>query len=130
MGRLLPFSKYVNEVTPLTADDALDRLRLSMRQGSVSAVAMLTDGLENLCINRASGQPYPPFFVPFFEAIVKPMDTAKGERQLASFLNSDRVCSKTEDDKTLLVAGRLSQYGEKALPGEQDPLGQRGDLSS
>jgi serine/threonine protein phosphatase PrpC len=99
--------EYANEVAPLTAPKSLEMVRFSVRQTSVKALALLTDGLQNLCINTATGRPYVPFFAPFFDAIAQEIDTLEVSRQLACFLDSESVCGKTDDDKTLLVVGRI-----------------------
>lgn len=106
--------EYANETTPLTADHALDSLCIAVHHPvQVQAVALLTDGLQNLSLNLASGIPYAPFFTPFFEAIThQPFDAPAMSAQLADFLASERVCAKTDDDKTLLIAGRVSVTGE------------------
>jgi len=99
--------EYANEVTPLTSPDALEVARFTVHRRAVQALAMLTDGLQNLCVNIATGRPYEPFFVPFFNGVVKGMNTAEASRELGTFLGSPAICGRTDDDKTLVVIGRL-----------------------
>ncbi len=99
--------EYANEVTPLTDQKALDAVRFYVRSIPVKAVALLSDGLQSLSINLATGTPYKPFFAPLFESLCQPIDTAETSLQLAEFLNSERICLKTDDDKTLLVVGKI-----------------------
>jgi hypothetical protein len=109
-GRLETLSEpqrgeYANEVLPLTADDALDRLRIQVWRTPVEALALFSDGLQALALDLAGGTPFERFFAPFLGALADPFDsTATGER-LAAFLDTPRVCARTDDDKTLLVAG-------------------------
>lgn len=105
--------EYANEVTPLTAQNALDFVRFSARPISVKAVALLSDGLQNLSINAATRTPYAPFFTPFFDAIGQVIDIDETSKQLADFLDSERICSKTDDDKTLVVVGKVQPEREK-----------------
>lgn len=100
--------EYANEVAPLTAKNALDLVRFSVHSISVRAVALLSDGLQNLCINTVTGAPYAPFFSPFFNGINQVIDTTEASEQLAEFLASERICSKTDDDKTLVVTGYIN----------------------
>jgi hypothetical protein len=68
----------------------------------LSALALLTDGLEPVATELASGKPFTPFFAPLFSF------TARGGQagQLQDFLASDRVGTRTHDDTTLLLAVR------------------------
>lgn len=100
--------EYANEVLPLTGQGALDAVRFSTHQSEIEALALLTDGLQNLCIQAQTGEPYTPFFAPFFDAIKKPVDVEDTSKKLGEFLDSERVCSKTDDDKTLVVLGKIS----------------------
>lgn len=104
--------EYANETIPLTASDALTLAHFSARQAEVKALALLTDGLQSLSINTATGVPYAPFFAPLFEGIGQPIDTDETSNQLGDFLDSERVCAKTDDDKTLVVVGEVLQIKE------------------
>ena len=108
--------EYANEVAPLTAPDALKMVRFYVQQGSVKAIALLTDGLQNLCINMATTRPYEPFFIPFFDAVGQEIDTVEVSQQLACFLGTESVCRKTDDDKTLVVVGKILHRDDSAGP--------------
>lgn len=99
--------EYANQVLPLTAVDALDRLRVAFLPRPVQSAALLSDGLQSLALNLAAGEPFAPFFRPFFKAVGQLPDPGVTGEQLAAFLASDRVNARTDDDKTLLVAGRV-----------------------
>ena len=49
----------------------------------------------------------------FFEAVKKPLDAKEISKQLGEFLDSERVCSKTDDDKTLVILGKIEQKNLK-----------------
>lgn len=93
--------EYLNETVFLTSSG----WRASMRTAVVSAagvdgLAAMTDGLQLVAFELATGTPHPPFFEPFL-AFVRddgPVD------QLEAFLASDRVAARTDDDVTLVVA--------------------------
>ncbi len=108
--------EYDNETIPLTVPEALRFVRCQAESVKAHCVALLTDGLQNLCINRATADPYAPFFAPFFEALrQQTLDTAAASSQLEQFLGSDRICERTDDDKTLVVIGKLHQPSESDL---------------
>lgn len=111
--------EYANEVLPLTAIDAVDLVRIELREETIKGVALLTDGLQNLCINTVSSQAFKPFFEPFFEAVCRPLDVTEASRALDSFLSSEAVCRKTDDDKTLVVIGRLKATEESSSTNEE-----------
>jgi hypothetical protein len=97
-------SEYVNETTFLTSQNYLEAAYIHVRPiVGVDAVAAMSDGMQMLAVTYADNSPHPPFFIPLFRFAVN--REATGE-ELASFLRSDRVCSHTDDDKTIVVAVR------------------------
>jgi hypothetical protein len=54
-----------------------------------------------LALDMARREPHPPFFQPLF-AFAQRADASQSE--LLAFLDSERVCARTEDDKTLVLA--------------------------
>lgn len=94
--------EYLNETVFLTSNDYKERARVVVlpHHGS-RALALLTDGLEGLALNLAEGSAHMPFFAPLFRFAAEP---DASEAELASFLESARVCARTDDDKTLLLA--------------------------
>jgi hypothetical protein len=68
--------------------------------------ALLTDGLTPLAIIDKDNGPHPAFFEPFEQFALNARDPAVASEQLGEFLMSERVCSRTDDDKTLFVAVR------------------------
>jgi hypothetical protein len=66
----------------------------------------MTDGLLRLVLN-CQHQPHVPFFQPLLTVGVEVDHEAHGNGQLADFLTSERVCARTDDDKTVVLALRL-----------------------
>jgi len=96
--------EYLNETTFLTADDFLDKAQFFVSTDEeIRAVAILTDGLEMVALNRATGEPHPPFFRPLWDFAGQP---DAREEELVRFLSSDRLKPYTDDDKTLVLAVR------------------------
>lgn len=99
-------SEFVNETAALSNPEALHQVRWAIRPIRVVAAALFTDGLQSLAINFVDHTPHVPFFMPFFEAIQQPLDTTQASSDLDQFLSSERVCARTDDDKTLLLIGQ------------------------
>jgi serine/threonine protein phosphatase PrpC len=102
--------EYANETLPITLPNALELVHLLALPIAPQAIAILTDGLQSLAINTQTGIPYEPFFSPFFEAILQPLASGlnikNSSQLLADFLRSERVCARTDDDKTLVIVGK------------------------
>lgn len=99
--------EYFNETISVTSVNAIDNTNFSVYQVNIKAVALLTDGLQNLSVNTSNETPYLPFFKPFFDGIGQISNVVDASEQLENFLNSDRVCNRTDDDKTLIVIGKM-----------------------
>lgn len=72
----------------------------------IRALAAMTDGLTNLAIDKTSGRPHAPFFAPLMEVPGGIRDHGAALEDLYAFLTSDRLNARTDDDKTLVLAGR------------------------
>jgi len=96
--------------TYFVTDDAGARLRISRSSQRLDAIAVFTDGIERLALDFAQSKP----FAPFFDGMMRPLagvqiqgrSSAISEK-LGSFLASETVNSRTDDDKTLILARRL-----------------------
>ena len=70
----------------------------------MQGVSLLTDGLQMLALDYANNIPHVPFFSPLFKLTTEENFTIEA---LSRFLESERVCERTDDDKTLVLAVRL-----------------------
>ena len=98
--------EYANETYFLSQPDALQHLEIALYAQPVRALALMTDGLLRLVLDSGR-QPHVPFFQPLLTFGVEVDDEALGNGQLAGFLASERVCARTDDDKTIVLALRL-----------------------
>jgi hypothetical protein len=98
--------EYANETYFLSQPDALQHLDVAVYAEPVRALALMTDGLLRLVLN-GQHQPHVPFFQPLLTFGVEIDGEAQGNEQLAGFLASERVCARTDDDKTVVLALRL-----------------------
>ena len=111
--------EYVNETYFLTMPEALTMLEVQSYERNVTALALMTDGLIRLAIQTATNEPHVPFFEPLFAFVSQMNDGVKAQEQLATLLASERVCERTDDDKTLVLVARPSQT-EARCASEED----------
>ncbi len=97
--------EYVNESSFITDSNYLQKVRyVILPQEELEGIALFTDGLEMLALDYATKKAYEPFFLPLFKFAASSHAT---QQELAAFLASDRVCERTDDDKTIVLAVRL-----------------------
>ena len=72
----------------------------------VSALALLSDGLEPVATDLASGEPHAPFFDPLASFVLKESGRERLEEDLEAFLSSERVQERSADDLSLILAVR------------------------
>ncbi len=109
--------EFANETNFITQPDALEKMDLQVWDRTVDAIAVTSDGLIHLAMEFPSGEPYRPFFDPLFAFAGSTGDAELAAAQLADFLSSDRVCARTDDDKSLVIAQRIGNRAETALLG-------------
>jgi hypothetical protein len=97
-------AEYINETVFLTSPDFLTQAHYTVSAAQdLTAIALFSDGLQLLAMQYADNTAHKPFFGPVFEFASRPDATVE---ELAEFLRSERVCERTDDDKTLSVAVR------------------------
>ncbi len=97
-------AEYLNETVFLTSRGWRDDARTAVVDATdIDAVALLTDGLQLVALDLASGAPHAPFFEPLFAFAG---DEANDPNELDTFLGSARIAERTDDDKTLVIAVR------------------------
>lgn len=88
--------------------DAILNLRIDVIDDlPIDRVALFTDGLERLALDFTTQQPHGRFFETMFASVApgpSPGRNIVRSGQLADFLDCDAVTSRTDDDKTLILA--------------------------
>jgi uncharacterized protein YegL len=95
--------EYINETTFVTSANALESMRVYVKKGKPEFICASTDGLERLAIKMSDWTPFAPFFQPLEEYLRETSNPEKEDEYLISFLDSDRLNARTDDDKTLLL---------------------------
>ena len=96
--------QFANITTFLTTAGALDAMQFEKIDGKLSALAGFSDGLQTLALNFTNRSAHGPFFLPMFDSIKNCDDETSLIAPLQSFLASEPVAARTEDDKTLVLA--------------------------
>jgi hypothetical protein len=98
--------EYANETYFLTQPDAAHRAVVYAARRPVRALALTTDGLLRLALKLPAYEPHSRFFQPLLAFAHEAADETQAQAELADFLASERVGTRTDDDKTLLLAVR------------------------
>lgn len=99
--------EYVNMTNFITQEDVLEHLSVEISDCSnFSSISMFTDGLQGLAINLASMVPHVPFFEPMLKTLKQYSEDNEVDfnAKLMQFLQSENINSRTDDDKTLILA--------------------------
>jgi hypothetical protein len=88
-------------------DEPEPQLRVTRPKISITSIALFSDGLERLALDFAEQKPYSGFFEGIFKPLIQSTVTGKDKAlsaALTKYLNSDVINSRTDDDKSLILA--------------------------
>ncbi len=108
--------EYANTTHFLSEDNFRHHLRIEIIAQNISELAVLTDGLQMLALDIAGAKAHEPFFAPLFKTLRNGSDVAGLQVALMEFMASKRVNDRTDDDKSLLLATRISADVPLNLP--------------
>lgn len=101
--------EFANTTNFVVSEKAVSALEFELAERPVSEIAIFTDGIENLVLQKANRAVHEPFFRSMFPAVrrskVNGFDEALS-RSLEGYLSSKAVTNRTDDDKTLILASR------------------------
>ncbi|MEH2110254.1 PP2C family serine/threonine-protein phosphatase [Nostoc sp.] len=95
--------EFANETTFITSTNALKEMQVEVIPEKQEFICASTDGLEKVAIRLSDWKPFSPFFKPLEEYLHEPVNGEEEDKYLTEFLNSERLNSRTDDDKTLLL---------------------------
>ncbi len=95
--------EFANETTFITSTNALKEMQVKVITEKQEFICASTDGLEKVAIRLSDWKPFSPFFKPLEEYLHEPVNPEEEDKYLMEFLNSERLNSRTDDDKTLLL---------------------------
>jgi hypothetical protein len=101
--------EFANSTNFVTSERAVPTMEFMRLDEAVEEVAVFTDGIENLVLQKASRTAHAPFFDSMFPPLRKSQASgvdAGLSQALDKYLSSSTINSRTDDDKTLILASR------------------------
>lgn len=95
--------EFINETTFVTSENALDNMQVDVLAGEQEFICAATDGLERVAVRMSDWLPFAPFFQPLEDYLWETSDRTQEDEYIKSFLESDRLNARTDDDKTLVL---------------------------
>ncbi len=100
--------EFTNTTYFITGEDFTQHLEIQMIDELVSHFAAFTDGMERLVLNFSGRCPHEPFFNQMFDTVRSCSNLTSLTHDLITFLNSQPVNERTDDDRTLVLAVRTT----------------------
>lgn len=96
--------EYINTTNFVTDKNISQKIMFKILYNNITEISIFTDGLESIALNFSKKEPHVPFFTPFFNLLKNcpPGENKELSDALAEFLNSELICKKTYDDKTIV----------------------------
>jgi hypothetical protein len=107
--------EFANQTNFIVQENLSEILEFEYSQGTVNRVALFTDGIERLVLDFSDRSVYPPALNSIFEWLHNNPQLNPDEipsSALFTYLNSSFINSRTDDDKSLVMATRAA--GEKS----------------
>ena len=95
--------EFANVTVFLTSQGAFEHLQFKRIEGRMSAVAGFTDGIQSLALDFGARIPGVRFFNAMFSSLRSSSDATELLAPLRNLLESEMICSRTDDDKTLVL---------------------------
>ena len=100
--------EYANTTFFLSDEQFLDHLYILRTESFPDEIALFTDGLQSLVLSFSDRTAHAGFFRPLFDALKKSPENSLSDfsAQLQNFLCRDEITTRSDDDKTLILAVR------------------------
>lgn len=102
--------EFANETYFLTDDNAMSVVDIRTWQQDYKSIIVMTDGITRLAFHIPGYSPHEQFFRPLISYALRLPDQLTGNDKIKSFLTSQKVCERTHDDKSLVVAVNSGEY--------------------
>jgi Protein phosphatase 2C len=103
--------EYINTTNFVTSSDAAEVMEFASVARRIESFSSFSDGIESLVLHYATKTVHDSFFngmiAPVREVADEGLSASLGE-SLVTYLSSDRICGRTDDDKSLVLATRAS----------------------
>jgi hypothetical protein len=96
--------------TYFVTDEPEPTLQFNLLLGEFNEVAIFSDGIERLALDFGNGNAFAPFFEHMFAPLTSlgPGRDRRLSLSLRKYLDSPRVVERTDDDKSLILARRVT----------------------
>lgn len=101
--------EFSNITTFITCENALDTIQIGFISKKISAICMLTDGLDRIAIDAKENMPRESFLNPLIQITCDSENEVADSKELTKYLASEKIQSKTFDDCCLLIAVSASE---------------------
>ena len=100
--------EYANETTFITSHSQPDEIAFVGHASGYDydALALITDGLQNLALNMPEREAFMGFWTPMLNDLAQTDEPDAVPARLHDFISGDRVQSRTSDDVTIAIAAR------------------------
>ncbi|NET10260.1 MAG: protein phosphatase 2C domain-containing protein [Merismopedia sp. SIO2A8] len=95
--------EYANQTTFVTSEEAIATLQSHVLLQAPTFICASTDGLDPVAIRRPDLIPFAPFFQPLNDYLAETTNPEQDDTYIMTFLQSERLNQRTDDDKTLLL---------------------------
>lgn len=102
--------EFANTTNFVVSPEVADLVEFALVPEQLAEVALFSDGLENLVLHHATRTVFEPFFRQMMAPVRRTAEPGLDDglsSKLAAYLVSPRVCERTDDDKSLVLASRL-----------------------
>ncbi len=103
--------EFANTTNFVTSPHSTEIMDFELADRRIDNFASFSDGIENLVLHHSTKSVHAPFFTSMLgpvQQLARPgLDNPLSE-SLAKYLSSPRVCERTDDDKSLVLASRAS----------------------
>lgn len=106
--------EYANSTYFITDVSAIKQLQFEIINDQfLEDIALMSDGLQGLALHFQTKTAYSPFFRPMFDQLAEEAYLGFSSvlsATLQRFLDSESVCNRTDDDKTLILSTCRNQF--------------------
>jgi hypothetical protein len=99
--------EYANSTYFITDTSAIKHIQFRVINKTIDDIALMSDGLQALALQFATKTAHTPFFKPMFTRLAEESNPGCSKILSASlkrFLDSELICNRTDDDKTLILS--------------------------
>lgn len=109
--------EYVNTTSFVTDAIAREKLNFTVDESEIDEVALFSDGLQMLALNYENKTAHIPFFKGVFPPLraQEPGEAMGLKEKIISYLSSEAINSRTDDDKSLVLATRFKAKADSLI---------------